>query len=297
MSRSLRAPILPAALRRAGTALLLAAALFATSGCGGNEDPFARGEAALKSGDTREAIRQFQLAVDAAPRGYPPRVRLADGYRLRRQYDLAIDHYEKAAALDPTQVHPPLSIALCRYEQAKALAEARQHTEARGVFDAAIAAAKSLTQRFPDQARGFELMAQIHTSRFSNVYQSMRTLLVEFYSDREVDLMLRRVFEVIYEPGWATGERDRLRAEFTREYPFRDLDPFLQMLEDLRAGYEEVRANLETALRIEPQLTSAARDLARILANIGSFEPARERAIALRDTNLAPVADRLDKKD
>lgn len=274
-------------------ATTIAILLFAT-GCGGEKDPYVRGEAALKARDTKTAAREFQLAIDADPRRYDARVRLAHCQRLLGQRDRAIASFEKAAALNPGDPYPLFSIVLCHFEEGQSLAAKHRRGEADAAFDLALAAGERLSASFPGEARGHELAARVHVSRFANYFAAVRAILVDHFSDAEVDRMVRRLTADVYAPDWGPAKRGALGEFFQREFPFRDIEPLLAAIDDLRKEYEAVVASYEKALDLDPTLTSASRDLASILVQVGSLDEGLKVAQELRVTDLESVKASLD---
>lgn len=75
-------------------------------------------DAAFAKEDYDEALKYSQKMLDANPKSYPAALYMGDSYHMLKQYDKAVDWYERAIAIDPNmpEAYINCSITLTDYK-------------------------------------------------------------------------------------------------------------------------------------------------------------------------------------
>lgn len=261
-----------------GKAALLAAQDAAAALPNNYEVMDAQGRAELAAGDNQRAVSTFKKLAGLQPRNASPELRLADAYVATKDYEAAGNSLRRAAQLQPDNVN--VQRALARL----AVMDKRPND--------ALKIARDLQQRYPKDALGHNIEAEVESSRknWDAAQAAYRASLLRAKTSETTAKLHTTLLA-----GGKTAEAERLSAEWLKANP-KDAG-FNYYLGDLALAQNKLdvaEARYRAVLEVQPENALAMNNVAWLLARQG-----KPGAVAMAEKanellpNRAPIVDTL----
>jgi len=261
-----------------GKAALLAAQDAAAALPNSYEVMDAQGRAELAAGDNQRAVSTFKKLAGLQPRNANPELRLADAYVATKDLEAAGNSLRRAAVLQPDNVN--VQRALARL----AMMDKRPND--------ALKIARDLQQRFPKDALGHNIEAEVESSRKNwDAAQAAYGASLQRAKSSETMAKLHTVLLA----GGKAPEADRLAADWLKANP-KDAG-FNYYLGDLALAQNKLdvaEGRYRAVLEVQPENALAMNNVAWLLARQG-----KPGAVAMAEKanellpNRAPIVDTL----
>ncbi len=238
----------------------------------------AQGRAELAAGDNQRAVSTFKKLAGLQPRNATPELRLADAYVATKDYEAAGNSLRRAAQLQPDNVNVQRGMARL------AMLDKRPND--------ALKIARDLQQRYPKDALGHNIEAEVEASR-QNWDAAQAAYRASMQRARSSETMAK--LHSVLLAGGKAAEADRLAADWLKANP-KDA-AFNYYLGDLALAQNKLdlaEARYRDVLAVQPDNALAMNNVAWLLAKQG-----KPGAVAMAEKanellpNRAPLVDTL----
>lgn len=257
----------------------LLAAQDATAALPNNQEVMdALGRAELAAGDNQRAVSTFKKLAGLQPRNAAPELRLADAYVSTKDYEAAGNSLRRAAQLQPDNVNVQRAMARL------AMLDKRPND--------ALKIARELQQRYPKDALGHNVEAEVEASR-QNWDAAQAAYRASLQRARTTETLTKLHTTLL--AGGKAAEAERLSTDWLKANP---KDPaFHYYLGDLALAQDKLdvaEARYRAVLEAQPDNALAMNNVAWLLARQG-----KPGAVAMAEKansllpNRAPLIDTL----